>query len=177
MLTAIIETGDARREAGRHLRVSGRGRAARAKRRGGACEFGSGLAWRRSRRGGLRLLLLLLVLGGEARLRFERLLGLRAEVVLGLLVAGHLGKLRLLAQDVGLLRPGVRVVRVEVDGLLGEAAARRRALIGLIEVGLVGRLLVVDEHLVRLVLGRLVLLLLSDVVGALPLLAGEDDQG
>src|SRR3712207_9135821 len=46
----------------------------------------------------------------------------------------------------------------------------------LVEVGLVGRLLVADDDLVGLVLGRLVLFLLGDVVGALPLLAGEDGQ-
>src|SRR2546423_2411950 len=136
------------------------------------------LAGRRGRRlGGLLGLLLLLRGLGQLGLRLARTRRLVVEVLLGLRVAGHLGELRLLAQEVGLLRPGVRVVLVERDGLLGELQPLGGALLGLVEVGLVGGRLVVDEDLVGLLLRHLVLLLLGDVVGALPLLRREDDEG
>src|SRR5215203_2880592 len=130
----------------------------------------------RGRLGSLLGLLALGRLGAQPLLRFERGVVLLVEVGLGSGVAGHLGELRLLAQEVGLVRPGVRVVRVERGGLLGELQPLGRALLRLVEVGLVGRLAVVDENLVGLVLGRLVLFLLGDVVGALPLLARQDRE-
>src|SRR5437763_5327047 len=137
-----------------------------------------GLARRRGRGlGGLLGLLLLLRGLGQLGLRLARLRRLVVEVLLGLRVAGHLGQLRLLAQEVGLLRPRVRVLRVERDGLLGQLQPLGGALLGLVVVGLVGGLLVVYENLVGLLLRHLVLFLLGDVVGALPLLRREDDEG
>src|SRR5205085_1105492 len=137
-----------------------------------------GLARRRGRGlcGLLGLLFLLRGLG-QSGLRLARLRRLILEVVLRLRVAGHLGKLRLLAQEVGLLRPRVRVLRVERDGLLGELQPLGGALLRLVEVGLVRRLLVVYENLVGLLLRHLVILLVGDVEGALPLLGREDDEG
>src|SRR5205085_4659274 len=92
-------------------RVGGVGRPGK-----GACLLARG---RRGRLRGLRLLLVGL-LGREALLLVERRLVLLFKVRLGLRVAGHLGELRLLAQQVGLVRPCARAVRVEADGLLGE---------------------------------------------------------
>src|SRR5438552_615467 len=115
-----------------------------------------GLARRRGRGlGGLLGLLLLLRGLGQSGLRLARLRRLILEVVLRLRVAGHLGKLRLLAQEVGLLCPRVRVLRVERDGLLGELQPLGGALLRLVEVGLVRRLLVVYENLVGLLLRHL----------------------
>src|SRR5215212_8726099 len=136
-----------------------------------------GLAGRGRRRlGGLLGLLALGLLGAQPLLRLQGGVVLLVEVGLGRGVAGHLGELRLFAQEVGLVRPRVRVVRVERGGLLGELQPLGRALLRLVVVGLVGRLAVVDENLVGTVLGRLVLFLLGDIVGALPLLARQDGQ-
>src|SRR5947209_2547011 len=145
---------------------------------GGGGQKSFGLARRRGRGlGGLFGLLLLLRGLGQSGLRLARLRRLILEVVLRLRVAGHLGELRLLAQEVGLLRPGVRVVLVERDGLLGELQALGGALLRLVEVGLIGGLLVVYENLVGPLLRHLVIFLVGDVEGALPLLGGEYDEG
>src|SRR5215204_3194950 len=77
----------------------------------------------RRRLGSLLGLLALGRLGAQPLLRSERGVVLLVEVGLGRGVAGHLGELRLLAQEVGLVRPGVRVIRVERGGLLGELQA------------------------------------------------------